>query len=311
MGDLVVGRVLEIGKHLRIEGRDSRRVTLFPGDLIGGAFGNRYATDQFEGYVEPFTNVFHVLGIGGVFGIVRSQNDRMSERPTTVELVGYVTDPARRRRSLLEYGLHRRALNSRKTGNCRTVLVVGASMNSGKTTAAAYTIFGLQRTGARVHAAKLTGTACAKDTAFFLDAGASKVADFSDCGWPSTYLADLSDLLDINTRLRAALLDDAEYFVMEVADGLRQRETEMLLESDAFRDTIDAVIFAGPDALSAESGVRRLKELGYHVVAVSGLVSTSSLGINEVTRVTGLPCLNNAGLSTGQIRQVLDQVSVR
>jgi hypothetical protein len=51
IGDLVVAEVLSLGKHTAIENRESVRETIFPGDLIVGAFGNRYATDQYEGYV--------------------------------------------------------------------------------------------------------------------------------------------------------------------------------------------------------------------------------------------------------------------
>ena len=61
------------------------------------------------------------------------------------------------------------------------------------------------------------------------------------------------------------------------------------------------MLFAANDSLSAESGVRRLREIGYRVAAVSGIVSTSILGSQEVTRVTGLPCLNNASLAIGSL----------
>src|SRR5262249_48629556 len=50
-GDLVVARVLELGAHDGLEDNHGRRVRLYPGDLVVGAYGNRYATDFYEGYV--------------------------------------------------------------------------------------------------------------------------------------------------------------------------------------------------------------------------------------------------------------------
>lgn len=47
LGDLVLARVVEIGKHTRLEGPGSRRQLLFPGQEILLAYGNRYAPDQF------------------------------------------------------------------------------------------------------------------------------------------------------------------------------------------------------------------------------------------------------------------------
>ncbi len=306
IGDLAVGRVVSIGRHTRIEGRQWRRLDLFPDDLVGGVFGNRYATDQFEGYVEPFGKNFHILGIGGVFGIVRSQNARMPEPPTVMQLLGYAARPDGSRLSMLDYGLPRTKIQLNGGPRCRTILVVGSSMNSGKTTTAAYTVLGLTRAGHKVCAAKVTGTACAKDPGIFVDAGAHSVLDFSDCGWPSTYLTSLTDLLDIYARMRAAMLrEQPDFIVLEVADGIWQRETDLLLTSSEFCATIEAVIFTGADSVSAESGVRRLRDLGYRVAAVSGLVSSSTLGMNEVSHATHLPCLSKASLANGALQSIL------
>lgn len=306
VGDLAVARVVEINKHTRIEGRDWRRANLFPGDYIGGVFGNRFATDQFEGYVEPFQETCHLLGIGAVLGTVRSQNERMSLPPTILEPLGYAHGRDGARLSMLDFGLPEAVAGLEVPNGIYTILVVGSAMNSGKTTTAAHTILGLSRAGARVCAAKLTGTACAKDSGYFMDAGALKVLDFSDCGWPSTFLAGEEQLHDIYARIRFDLSRlKPDYIVLELADGLWQRETEMLLRSSRFSSTIDAVIFAANESHSAESGVNWLKQVGHRVVATSGVASTSVLSIDEVTRATGLPCLSRDSLADGALRPLL------
>jgi hypothetical protein len=51
IGDLVLAEVQDLGRHTRMEVRTGVTMDLFPGDHIVGAFGNRYATDQYEGYL--------------------------------------------------------------------------------------------------------------------------------------------------------------------------------------------------------------------------------------------------------------------
>src|SRR5215203_4274537 len=55
IGDLVLAEVQDLGRHNRMEIRTGVTMYLFPGDYIVGAFGNRYATDQYEGYLTPPT----------------------------------------------------------------------------------------------------------------------------------------------------------------------------------------------------------------------------------------------------------------
>ena len=70
-GDLVVARVEALGQHDCLEDRYGRRVRLYAGDLVVGAYGNRYATDFYEGYV-PAGPRTHLLTAGGVIGTVAS-----------------------------------------------------------------------------------------------------------------------------------------------------------------------------------------------------------------------------------------------
>lgn len=65
-GDLVAAQVLSLGKHTTIEDRTGVTYHLFPRDRIIGVFGNRYATDQYEGYVPTqVPDEFDLLSIGG------------------------------------------------------------------------------------------------------------------------------------------------------------------------------------------------------------------------------------------------------
>ncbi|MFC3396821.1 hypothetical protein [Brenneria rubrifaciens] len=48
-GQLILGRVVSIGQHQRIQLVVGRHATLYPGDLVVLPCGARYAPDQFEG----------------------------------------------------------------------------------------------------------------------------------------------------------------------------------------------------------------------------------------------------------------------
>ena len=65
-----------------------------------------------------------------------------------------------------------------------TVAVIGTSMNSGKTTTIHFMVHGLSRAGVRAGVTKVTGTGSGGDYWVMLDAGAHRMLDFTDAGWP-------------------------------------------------------------------------------------------------------------------------------
>ncbi len=302
-GRLVLARVSLIGRHKEVEGTDGRKRMLFPNDVIAGALAYRYATDQFEGHPIASGATGHLLGIGGTCGLVVSKNERMVD-PTCLEWIGTLADD--RGEAL---NLRRFVRNHRRTAvtpRPRTILVVGASMNAGKTTTAAQVIRSLSGQGCRVAAAKITGTACRKDPGIMEDAGAVRVLDFTHAGYPSTAHLPAGDLLALASDLRALLLEERPEFIMyEIADGIFQRETRLLLEDPAFRETVDVVLYAAPESPSCESGVRWLHQWGYTLGAVAGPVANSRLGMEEVRDATGVPCLNGEMILGGALNNLL------
>lgn len=296
-GSLVLARVLTLGKHQYLEAQDGRRMALFAGDYLAGVLGDRYATDQYEAVGRVQGPIGHIVGMGGVMGEVVSMN-RQIQPPTTIEYLGRLADADGRPLHMSQF----QALPPRplKAGTATTVMSLGASMNSGKTTTAAQMIRSLTAAGYRVAAGKVTGTACRKDPNLLADAGAVSVLDFTYAGWPSTANLPGELLLSIAGRIRAALeACDPEFVVLEVADGVLQRETTFLLEDDRFRASVDGVTFAGPDSLSCDAGVRRLRALGYTVVATAGMVANGALGIAEVEAACGVRCVSGESILAG------------
>ena len=299
-GALMLARVQSISRHKDIESPEGRRVSLFPGDMLVGVLGDRYATGQFCAIGRITGTLGHIVAFGGVFGEVVSSNSRMLP-PSTIEYLGRLGDEdGRPLRSQQFQSLPEEPLAGR---SAPTVLSLGASMDAGKTTTSMQLIVSLRAAGFRVCAAKVTGTACRKDPNFFHDAGATAVLDFTYAGWPSTANLEKPQLLAITGRIRAALqMHDPDFVVIEIADGLLQRETCMLLSDDEFRSTIDGVLYSGPDPLSCEAGVQRLRALGgFEVMGTAGPVANSPLSIAEVEATTGIGCYSGEMILNGAL----------
>jgi hypothetical protein len=299
-GDLVVARVGRLGIHGHVEDPHGRRVRLYPGDLVAGAYGNRYATDFYEGYVPAGART-HLLTAGGLIGTVAAAHDAHAD-PTTLEVAGRLVNGQLRPLSLEDYA---RPLSPAEPARAPiTVAVLGTSMNSGKTTTAAAIVRGFARAGFAPGAGKVTGSGSGKDRWHYQDAGARALLEFLDFGMPSTFGYPLDRLGTTMTAIRDGLAGEGcDVIVLEIADGLLQEETAWL--AGRLPGLADAVVFAAVDALSARAGVEMLREIGVPVRAVSGLVTRSPLAVRETMAATGLPVLSPAALAGGAAVQLV------
>ena len=297
-GDLVLAKVVKIGEHSRLQWPSGRRAMLFPGDTIVVAYGNRYAPDQFEAVVPPDLAECHLVASGGVAGKVLSRHSGLRS-PTIIKPLGLIGDAAGVPVNLDRYRLpHVSGVQKR----ANVIAVLGTSMNSGKTTAATYLIKGLVRAGRRVAAIKVTGTGAGNDLWMYQDAGAEPTLDFTDVGHVSTYRASPTDILDCFTTLLAhAQAPGITDVVLEVADGLLQRETAGLVQSSTFRSLIDGALFCAGDALGAAAGIEWLEQRAVPVLGVSGVISASPLGSSEARRATHLPIYTREQLADPKV----------
>ena len=305
-GDVAIFEVLELGTLNAIQDEDGRNCHIFPGDKIMVTFGNRYASNQFEGYVPVgHHETYDLMGKGGVAGIVKSMYYKLELRgPTQLRLVGYATTSEGKVINTVYHHTEPVKFTIGKARHHKTILSIGSSMDSGKTTSAAYLCRGLKAAGNRVAFMKLTGTVFNKDRMLAFDCGADVAVDFSELGFPSTYLCSLDCIMDIYEGLLANVAHiNPDYVVIEIADGLLQRETEMLIENKAFMSTIDYVLFSSGDSLSALQGVATLRDKGVEPFAVSGMINTCPLLVDEVNCKLKLPLLNLEHLASSNVVQ--------
>ncbi len=292
-GDVVLARIHRLSNHRHVEQFDGRRAKLHTEDTVILSYADRYATDQFESEVPADLGRTQLVASGGIAsGVVSRSMDVRSA--TDIVPIGLIGDDRGRPLNLASFGLTPvTSLGSRP----RTVAVFGTSMNSGKTTTLHYLVHSLSRAGYRPGATKVTGTGSGNDYWVMMDAGAHHMLDFTDVGLASTYKQSIALLERKFTELIDHLTDSgAGVNLVEIADGLLQLETAQLIESETFRSTIDAVLFAANDAMGAAMGVSHLRDRGYDVVAVSGRLTRSPLAVREAQLATGLPILGIAEL---------------
>jgi len=181
------------------------------------------------------------------------------------------------------------ALTGKIPSNARVILSVGASMDSGKTTSAGHCVRGLKKAGKSVAYIKLTGTVYTKDTNFCIDCGADLAFDFSIFGFPSTYMCDKEELLNLyQSLLNCTASANPDYIVVEIADGIYQQETNHLLNSRRFMETVYGLLFSCGDSLSAVNGVQYLTSIGAQPFALCGTFTISPMLIEEVKSLCDL-----------------------
>jgi len=307
-GDTAIFEVVTLGKHESVQGEEKRSVAIFEGDFIMAAFADRYATSQFEGYVptEPLP-LYDILAAGGAVGVVKSKNYALKDiEPTKVRMIGYVCDEKGSVINTRWYRKPRVPFAGVVPNNAKVILSIGSTMDSGKTTTAGCVARGLKQTGKRVAFMKFTGTVHTKDRDFVYDAGADTVTDFSDMGFPSTYMMSKEELLDLYQSLLAKLSSGKpDFIVVEIADGLLQRETNFLLKSPEFMATINSVVFSCGDSLSAFQGIEVLNGMHIAPAFISGRFTMSPLLIQEVQENSGMPVLDMFQIMSGEYNHLL------
>jgi hypothetical protein len=309
VGDLVYGKITRLGQHSTLENRSGRVHTMNDGSRAVFVFGNRYAPDHYEGFVprEPATEV-DMLARSGVVGLV-SQKNTVLKDPTRVRIMGYVCDAEGAVLNTRNYPMIVPSDKKRASGKrAKMILVIGTAMNSGKSMSAAACCWALSSMAYEVRASKITGTASLKDILHMNDAGASIYNDFTYLGYPSTYMLSEEDLLGVfNVIDRKYANNPKNFWVVEFADGILQRETAMLLASKDVQARIHKLIFCAGDALGCIGGIRVLKDrFGLVPDAVSGVFSSAPLARREFMEHTGgIPVLENLERDLNRFTEIL------
>lgn len=297
VGDLVLARIDALGHHGGLQLVNGRQRQLFPGNEIVVVYGNRYAPNQFEAVVPDTMGPCHLVAAGGIAARARSWHAKITRGPTAITPIGLVADAHGAVMNLRAFTLEPVAP---PRGLRPTVLaVVGTSMDAGKTQTCVHLVRGLIAAGSRVGYAKITGTGAGGDFWSLSDAGADPVVDFTDLGVPSTYLLATDEVEATMVGLvNYVAFTGVDAMVLEIADGILQRETAALVSGAVFGRLVDGVVLAAQDSMGALAGFQWLRERATPLLALSGLLTAAPLQIVEAGEATGLPVYDRDALAT-------------
>jgi dethiobiotin synthetase len=297
-GDLILASVDSLGQHDGLQLPSGRRKQLFPGDEIVVAYGNRYASNQFEALIPETLGPCHLVAGGGIASRAVSWHVRMTKGPTQITPIGLLGNAESRRLNLSDHALYPAVEWHDHLPTA--IAVVGTGMDSGKTQSCAYLVRGLIAAGLRVGYAKVTGTGAGGDTWLLKDSGAFPVLDFTDAGMATTFMASPQRIESTLVTLMAHIAQEGvDAMVLEIADGVLQRETAALLRSPVFARLVAGIVLASQDSMGASAGVHWLQQHARTpVLALSGVISAAPLQAGEATAALGLPVHDRQGLAT-------------
>jgi len=286
-GDLVVGIVSPDGpRPALVESPNGRMVGAGPGDAVVGALGTRAATLEAVGDWRDVGDDLRFNGLtsAGVFG-------RCTSRAVTLPpLVSY------------EYGGH--VIHDGEPVRMAdfvppppedaarfalpTILLIGTSMDAGKTVAARTIIRRLKRRRLQVAGAKLSGVGRYRDILRMQDAGADAIFDFVDAGLPSTICPQPKFERALRPLLARIGASGADVLVAEAgASPLEPYNGATVLRE--LGPTLRLVVLCASDPYAV---VGVMEAFGLRPDLVSGRATSTEAGIVLVERLAGIPALN-------------------
>ncbi len=283
-GDYVVGEVVSpSGKAPIIELTTGRMVEVLDGDLVIGAFGVRRATLEVVGdwqHIEADGRM-EALTEGGLLGKATSLSFMVDNLPplvyrghvvregTKVCMKDFVPDIP-----IIPY-------------QCPTIMMIGTSMSSGKTTTARVIIHELKRAGFKVVGSKFAGAGQYHDILTMRDAGAEKTYDFMDVGLPSSICAPEEYRIALRKLLSLIAAEKPDVVVAEAgASPFEPYNGSIVLEE--IKEQIACTVMCASDPY-AVVGVSQ--SFGLTPDVISGIVTDTSAGVELVEKLTGLPAI--------------------
>lgn len=284
-GDYVAVEMVP-GEHesYTVETPDGSPVDIWPGDVLVGALGTRAATLEATGSWEAVGEdmKMHSLTSAGVIGRMTSKS---IDSGPVIE-VRYLGHAVREGRAVNMADFitptESRALEA------PVILIIGTSMDSGKTVAAVAIVRELVAMGLKVTGAKVTGVGRLRDTLAMKHAGASDIFDFVDVGLPSSVVPtdEYRDRLNLLTAKIQATEPDV--VVIEAgASPLEPYRGEVAMETLA--DSVTCTVLCASDPY-AVMGVMNAFEMRPDLV--TGRCTSTLAGIELIDRLVGVPAIN-------------------
>lgn len=284
MGDYVVGEITGEEHGHPIELGTGRMIEPVDGDLVVGAFGTRHATLEATGdwrEIQP-DGEMNLLTGGGMMGRCTSLSSVLSPLPR-LRYRGHAT----RRGAKLSMESFVDEVEERPF-DTPTVLIIGTSMSSGKTTAARVIIRRLKAAGRRVAGCKLTGAGRYRDILTMRDAGADAIFDFVDVGLPST-ICDRSRFERAASGLLSRVAASGVEIVVVEAGASPLEPYNGKAAVEALGDAVRFTVLCASDPYAV---VGVIEAFGRRPDIATGITSNTRAGIELVERLAEVRTLN-------------------
>lgn len=284
-GDYVVGEIcLPPGQSGFVELSTGRMADVLTGDQVIGALGVRCATLEAVGSWQDIgeDGRMEALTEGGLFGKATSVSFLLDNLPPMI-YQGHI------------WRNHEKVTmkdfiqpSSTFSYSIPTLIMIGTSMSSGKTTTARIIIRGLKKAGFKVIGAKLAGAGQYHDILAMYDAGADEIFDFVDIGLPSTIMSPEAYRLSVRQLLSRIASSQPDIVVAEIgASPFEPYNGKIALEE--LKHQIFFTVLCASDPYAAV-GATQSFELQPNVI--SGIVTDTTAGIELVEKVTGIKAIS-------------------
>jgi|GEM_PF-2632968 len=291
-GDVVIVKLVKAkGAHVKaIRGPNDEAFEPREGDFYLSCLTKRYAPKVMRSEIPEHPRKGDVLDVisrgGAVSNITETVPGLVSMR---AEFQGFVSSGGRKL-NIRDFSLP--VAEVKKVP--RLIFSIGVVEGCGKTTTNEYLTYGLVKKGYVVCVGKVTGQGNPHDVKLSEYRGAKKVHGIVDAGTPSTVGYSLKELEDVFMRVFSNLAkENPDFLIIEMADGVTQRETRMLLGSKLCRKYGGKYILSCQDPPGAYGGMRILRErYGVKPMFISGKGAISSMMRSEIEELTGLKAFN-------------------
>lgn len=291
-GDYVVVEMLPDGPDsYALETADGGQVEMVSGNLMIGALGTRAATLEVVGDWREIGDDLEMqtLTAAGVLGVCTSASLQSPEL-ANVRYVGHAFRDGERSRM-------KDFVTPSEAGplEAPVILIIGTSMDSGKTVAAVAAVRELVAMGRRVAGAKVTGVGRLRDVLAMGRAGADPIMDFVDVGLPSTVVP--RDEYERSLRLLCSKLAESEPEVVIIEAGASPLEPYCGdVAMKVLEKNVAMTVLCASDPY-AVLGVMEAFDIKPDLV--SGRSTSTEAGVRLIEKMTGVPALNVIDRTTG------------
>ena len=284
-GDYVVGEVTSVANFgVPMELASGRMMEVACGDRVVGAFGVRAATLEAVGSWEDIqeNGQMQALTGAGLMGRATSLSPYL-QKLVNLKYVGHVVRDGRKiQMSDFVDPVEKVAYE------IPTVLIIGTSMSSGKTTVGKVIVRQLCRAGMRVAGVKLTGAGRYRDTLAMRDAGADVIFDFVDAGLPSTVCPPSDYRAALRVVLEKLVAAAPDVVIAEAgASPLEPYSGDVLI--DEIHEQVKFTVLCASDPYAV---VGVTQGFGFNPDLVAGIATSTSSAVDLVTKLTGIKALN-------------------